>query len=250
MANCHHIRVARWQDGRVSVEDSVATNRTVSGKELHDRYMTDITVLTLGLARMRGTSMRVGPVELLRFGAPRVSKSQVNWPIEGGLAAGAPGGSFRVRSTEGRLLATLEGYRPRVPPPVYTAMQLPVHHLLTRLYLLRVRGREPVAGPTPPESDRVRSASVDLAMCLTLVRLTGRRRIGRAIVFAAAYHAVCWTVWGRTLGGMVTRQRVVAVDGSPLTLTQSLLRFALLPLSWITRQPIHDEIAQSAVISG
>jgi hypothetical protein len=46
------------------------------------------------------------------------------------------------------------------------------------------------------------------------------------------------------------RQRVVAVDGSALTPTQSLLRFALLPMSWITRRPLHDEISQSTVISG
>jgi len=57
-------------------------------------------------------------------------------------------------------------------------------------------------------------------------------------------------VWGRTLGGIVMRQRVVAVDGSPLLPTQAMLRFALLPTSWISRRPIHDEITQSTVIAG
>jgi uncharacterized RDD family membrane protein YckC len=64
------------------------------------------------------------------------------------------------------------------------------------------------------------------------------------------YHAACWSVWGRTLGGLVLRQRVVAVDGTPLAPTQSLLRFVLLPMSWITRRPLHDEIARSVVIRG
>jgi len=43
-------------------------------------------------------------------------------------------------------------------------------------------------------------------------------------------------------------QRVVAVDGSRLTPAQSLVRFALLPVSWIARQPVHDEIACTEVI--
>jgi hypothetical protein len=41
----------------------------------------------------------------------------------------------------------------------------------------------------------------------------------------------------------------VAVDGSRLTPPQSLLRLALLPVSWILRRPVHDEVAGTIVIA-
>jgi hypothetical protein len=44
------------------------------------------------------------------------------------------------------------------------------------------------------------------------------------------------------------RQRVVAVDGSPLTPQQSMLRLVLLPLAWVTWRPLHDRIAGTEVI--
>jgi len=44
------------------------------------------------------------------------------------------------------------------------------------------------------------------------------------------------------------RQRVVASDGSPLSPQQAALRFDLLPLSWLSGRPLHDEIAQTDVI--
>jgi uncharacterized RDD family membrane protein YckC len=96
----------------------------------------------------------------------------------------------------------------------------------------------------------LRAASVDVAFCLTLAGLTGRRRLRRTLAITAAYHVACWSISGRTLGGMVMRQRVVAVDGSRLTPTQSLLRLVLLPVSWIVRRPVHDEVACSEVIEG
>ncbi len=169
------------------VEDSVAISRPVTGRDLLEHYMRDITILTFGLVRMHGTSMRIGPIELLRFGTPRVSRSQVTWPIEGGLAAGKPGGAFKVRAGRGRLVASLEAYRPLVPPLVYTATQLPVHHLLTRLYLLRVRGRLPPPGTGAAPGDRFRAASIDVAFCATLARIVGRRRLRRTLAIAAAY---------------------------------------------------------------
>jgi hypothetical protein len=42
---------------------------------------------------------------------------------------------------------------------------------------------------------------------------------------------------------------VVAVDRSPLTPTQSLFRLLLLPASWVTGRPIHDQLAATDVIS-
>jgi uncharacterized RDD family membrane protein YckC len=98
--------------------------------------------------------------------------------------------------------------------------------------------------------DRLSAAAVDIAFCLSLAGLTGRRRLRRAVAIAVAYHVVSWSTTGRTLGGLVLRQRVVAVDGSRLTPTQSLLRLVLLPASWITRRPVHDDIACTEVISG
>src|SRR5213593_892046 len=122
-----------WAVGRVTVEDSVSIARAVTGRELRERYVRDVAALTLGLARIEGTSMRVGPFELLRFGRPKVTKGRVVWPIEGGVAAGAPGGTFTFTAAGGRVVGTLDGYRPRVPLLVYALTQLQVHHLLTRL---------------------------------------------------------------------------------------------------------------------
>ena len=84
---------------------------------------------------------------------------------------------------------------------------------------------------------------------MTLASITGRRRAGRTLAVAVGYHLVCWSVWGRTLGGLVTGQRVVAVDGSRLTPAQSMLRLALLPASWLTGRAVHDEVAGTAVVA-
>ena len=65
---------------------------------------------------------------------------------------------------------------------------------------------------------------------------------------SAAYHVACWSLLGRTLGGVVLRERVVSLDGSRPTATQSLLRFTLMPLSWISRRAVHDDVALTTVI--
>jgi uncharacterized RDD family membrane protein YckC len=128
--------------------------------------------------------------------------------------------------------------------------QLPVHHLLTRLLLLRARGRDPAAGVAASSSDRRRAAAVDIALCVTLTGLAGSRlRLRTLLGIAAAYHVACWSVSGRTLGGLVAGQRVVAVDGSRPTVMQSTFRLLLLPVSWVTNRPIHDELAGTDVIN-
>jgi hypothetical protein len=148
-----------------------------------------------------------------------------------------------------RVIASVDGYRPLLPLPVYVLTQLPVHRLLTRLHLLRVRGREPAAGTPATRDNRMRAAAVDAAFCLTLSRVAGRRmRVGTFLGVAAVYHVACWSLSGRTLGGLVQGQRVVAVDGSRATVTQSLLRLVVLPLAWVTRRTIHDELAGTEVI--
>jgi hypothetical protein len=235
--------------GTVAVEDSVASSSPVTGKELHDAYVRDLPVLTLGLVRMRGTSLWVGPIELLRFGAPKIGRKRVDWPIEGGWAARAPGGVFTVQSADGRLVANLEGYRPRVPIPIYAVTQLPIHHLFTRLHLLRVRGRRPEPGVPAGPAKRLAAGAIDVALCAGVAALSGRRRRLIALLgIAAGYHIACWTLGGRTIGGMVMGLRVVAVDGSTPSAGQALVRLATLPAAAVQLRASHDQAAATEVI--
>lgn len=242
--------VVHVNDGQVSTQDSVELSRAPTGTELRDGYLNEIQQLTLGLVRARGNSMYFGPLELMRFGPARVNGSSVEWPIAGGVTTRKPGGTFRVGAAGGRLIASVNGYRPRLPLPLYALTQLPVHQLLIRLYLLRVRGREPAPGVEAAPQDRRRAAAVDVAFCFTLAGLTGRRRrLPLLLGIAAAYHVACWSSSGRTLGGLIVGQRVVAVDSSRPTVMQSMVRFLALPLAWVTGRPIHDELAGTEVIT-
>src|SRR3989440_3943590 len=243
------MRVVTWDAGRVSTRASVAVSGPLTGAALRDAYVDAVRVLTFGLVRVRHNSLVAGPVELLRFGAPRVPRNAVEWTIEGGLLAGRPGGRLRVQASGGQVEATVTGYAPSLPRPIYTVTHLQVHQLFTRLYLLRLRGREPAPGIRASSRDRFRAASVDVAFCLTVARMTGRPRWGRTLAILAAYHIACWSTTGRTLGGIVVRQRVVSVDGSRLTPAQALLRLALLPASWLMHRPLHDDLASTEVIA-
>ena len=241
--------VVTWTDGRVSTRAAITVGRALTGARLRDTYYDAVRSLTFGLATVRNDAVVVGPVTLLRFGPPKVTRNAVDWPIEGGLLARAAGGHWRIQAAAGRVEATVSDYQPALPRPIYDLTHLQVHQLFTRLYLLRLRGSEPAVGvPAAPE-DRFRAAIVDVALCMTLAGITGRRRPGRTLAVAVAYHVACWSVWGRTLGGLVAGQRVVAVDGSRLTPAQSLLRFVLLPASWISGRAIHDQIAGSTVVA-
>ena len=243
------MRVVTWTDGRVSTRASISVGHTLTGASLRDSYYDAVRSLTFGLASVRDDSVIVGPVTLLRFGTPKVTRNAVDWPIEGGVLAGGAGGRWRLQASAGRVEARVTGYEPRLPRLIYDVTHLQVHQLFTRLYLLRLRGREPAVGARASSEQRFRAGTVDVALCMTLAGISGRRRAGRTLAVAVAYHLVCWSLWGRTLGGLVTRQRVVAVDGSRLTPTQSMLRLALLPASWISGRAIHDEIAASAVVA-
>ena len=239
----------RRAEGRVWVEDSVANARHVTGKELRERYVKDVQPLSLGLVRMQGSSMRLGPLEILRFGSPKVARSGVDWPIEGGLAAGAPGGSFAVHAAGGRLVASLAGYRPRLPFVLYVVTQLPIHHLLMRMYLLRVRGRLPEPGVPAPPTLRLAAAAIDIGLCAAITLMVPRRRFAMLAGIAAGYHVACWSSSGRTLGGIFTRTRVVAVDGSRPSIGQSVVRLATLPLFVLRMRAVHDEIAATEVVA-
>ena len=90
---------------------------------------------------------------------------------------------------------------------------------------------------------------VDLALCVMLTGLVSKRPRVRALLgIAAAYHVTCWSASGRTLGGLVMRQRVVAVDGSRPTIGQSVVRLLALPIGWARGRPVHDEAAGTTVV--
>ena len=240
--------VVTWDGGRVTTKAGIPIHRALTGAKLRDAYYEAVRKLTLGLASIRGDAVMVGPFTVLRFGAPKVTRNAVDWPIEGGLLTGAPGGHWRVQATSGRVEATVTGFSPRLPRFLYWPTHLQVHQLFTRLYLLRLRGTEPEVGEPASPENRFRAGTIDLAFCMTLARITGRRRPRRALAIAAAYHVVCWSVFGRTLGGAVMRQRVVAWDGSKLTPAQALFRLVLTPASWLTGRPVHDELAATTVV--
>lgn len=242
--------VMRWAGGRVEVEDSVAMARGVTGNVLRDGFLRDIASLTLGLVFVRGSSLCLGPLELLRFGRAAVTEARVEWPIEGGLLARAAGGRFRIEAVGGRLMASVHGYQPRLPLPVYALTQLQIHHLLTRLHLLRVRGRQPAPGVPSEPAKRIAAAAIDFGLCAALAVAAGRRRRLRVLLgIAAGYHVACWSLSGRTVGGLLMRQRVVAVDGSRPSAGQAVVRLLALPLSAVRLRAIHDDIAGTDVVS-
>ena len=78
--------------------------------------------------------------------------------------------------------------------------------------------------------------------------ISKRPRLSLFLGVAAAYHVTCWSTSGRTLGGLVMRQRVVAVDGSRPTVGQSLVRLVALPFGWARGRPVQDVIACTDVI--
>ena len=241
--------MTRWDGGRVDVEDSVGMSHAVTGAVLRDGFLKDIRLLTLGLVQARGNSLYLGPIELLRFGRARVARNRVEWPIEGGMFARAPGGHLRIEAAGGRVAATVEGYRPLLPRAIYMVTQLPVHHLVTRLHLLRVRGRQPAPGVPAEPTKRIAAAAIDLGICAALAAVSGRRRrIPALLGIATAYHVASWSISGRTLGGMFMGQRLVSVDGSKPTLGQALVRLAALPLSALRLRAIHDEVAGTDVV--
>jgi hypothetical protein len=240
----------KWSDGRVNLVDSVASSRPITGRELREGFFEDMHRLTLGLVQTRGTSLFFGPLELIRFGAPKTTRSSVVLPIEGGLLVGRPGGRLRIAGSKGRLEASLEGYRPLLPLLLYVVTQLPFHHTITRIHLLHQRGRTPEPGiPAPPVS-RLGAAAIDAALCAALALTAARRRRMPALLgIVAAYHVACWTSTGRTIGGLVARQRVVSIDGSRVSAGQAIVRLLTAPLAAFRARAVHDEIAGTEVIS-
>jgi hypothetical protein len=228
----------------VDVEDSVKTPVTPSPETLRDFYFDATERLTLGLVRYVDHSFHLGPLTLITLDEPSRTANGWSFPIRGGILAAEPGGELRVASANGRTSVTVAGYRPSLPLPIYRATQSVVHHLLTRLALLQLRGRVTADAPPATPAARLAAGAVDAAVCLALAR--GRPR--RALFVAVAYHVACWSFGGLTAGGLLLGQRVVAIDGGPVTPGQALLRLAMLPLSLLRLRAIHDEIAGTDVV--
>jgi hypothetical protein len=239
----------RWLDGEVWVEDAVEAPRPPSPPRLRDGFMSGTSAMTLGLVRERDGALVTGPVELLRFDAPEMDSSGVAWPIAGGALAAEPGGRLRVFTEDGRLVARVEGYRPALPRALYAATQLIVHHALVRLVLLRMRGRRPASRVPADVSRRMAAGAIDVALCGALTLIVARRRRLRAFAaITAGYHVAAWSVSGRTVGGALMGQRVVAVDGSPLTVTQAVLRLIALPFAALRFRAVQDDVAATDVV--
>ncbi len=238
----------RWVDGTVTVEDSVASSTSLGGDLLRTTFLPSITTVTLGLIRLRDRSLCLGPIRLFTFGPPKMSSTSVSWPIDGGLLVASAGGRFTIESAGGELRAKLDGYQPMLPRRIYEATQLRLHHGLVRVQLLRLAGLPPQK-VQPALASRVAAAAIDAAVCAGMALVFARRHRVRAFTgIAIGYHLACWTASGRTLGGRVMSQRVVSIDGSRLSLLQSALRLAALPLSALRRYPAHDDIAATAVV--
>jgi hypothetical protein len=241
----------RWVDGRVALDDSVSMPSPITGKALRDSFPSDMEALTFGLIRFHDNALRLGPLQLIRFGRPRITPTSVQWPIEGGLLARSAGGRLRIELLYGRLVESVDGYRPMLPRPIYALTQVPIHHLLTRLHLLRVRGRQPEPGAPAGRTRRIAAAAIDAGLCISAAAIIGRRRARLPVLLgiAAGYHVACWSLSGVTLGGAAMKQRVVSVDGSKLSVGQACVRLALLPLAAARMRNVHDEIAGTEVIS-
>lgn len=216
----------------VDLADSVAAAQPPTPGLLARAFLPLTSALTLGLVRARGNRFVAGPFELLRFGPAETTPDGVRWPIEGGLLAAGPGGHVGFDWRQGRLEGWLRGYRPALPSPLYDLTQLPVHHLVTRLFLLHVRGRDPLPGPAATRRARRVATAIDVVVCLAL----GRLRPRRTLAVAAAYQVVTRALCGRTLGERAMGLRVVAVDGSAPSLGQVVARV------------LGDEFAATAVV--
>lgn len=228
----------------------MASARPVTGRELRESFFLDVPRLTLGLVSARGSSLFLGPLEIIRFGPAKTTRSSVELPIEGGLLVGDRGGRLRIEAGKGRLTASVQGYRPRLPRPLYVLTQLPFHHTVMRLHLLRERGRQPAPGVPVPPARRAAAAAIDIGLFAVVALAAGRRRrLAALAVVAAGYHIFCWSISGRTAGGMITGQRVVSVDGSRVSPGQALIRLLALPMAALRLRAVHDEIASTEVVA-
>lgn len=238
-----------WRQPPVCVEERVRAPIGPGRPALRDAYFADVGRMTLGLVEGEPWRLRLGPLTLLAFGEPAFDGWGWSWPIAGGLLARGPGGSLRYGWRDGVLVGSIDGYLPRLPGPLYRLTQLPTHRLLTRWFLLRLRGRVPAPGVPAGPAQRLVTASLDLALCAAVAAaLRPRRRLATFAAVAVAYHVGCWTLGGRTAAGLLTGQRLVSIDGRRATAWQALVRLAALPAAARARRAVHDEAAATEVV--
>ena len=229
----------------VEVVDSVRTPVPPPPERLRDGYFEATQHLFAGLVRWTGDAFRIGPLSLIEFGPPARIVAGWSYPLTGGLLAAEPGGSLDLEEQDGLMRAVVHGYRPLLPMLIYRLTQLPFHHFQSRLALLRVRGRLPAPAPPAPPANRIAAGALDALLCL----VAARGRPARAALIATAYHVGGWSLLGGlTVGGLLFGQRVVALDGTPLTPGQALLRFAALPAALFRLRAVHDEVAGTEVV--
>lgn len=233
----------------VHVEDRLPAPLRPPALRTPDTFFHWLARWTLGLVQGERWRLRMGPLTLLDFGPPCEQSEGWTWPIRDGLLARHGGGSLRIEWRDGELVATVDGYAPRLPHLLYRALQLPVHHFLTRLFLLHLRGRVPPPGVPAGPAQRLVAAWLDLGICATATLLVARRR--RSATFAGlaiAYHVAAWTTTGKTLGGAALGLRLVSVDGGRVSPVQAAARLALLPVALARFRAVHDEVAATEVV--
>lgn len=216
---------------------------------LRDAFFADTRRLTFGTIRGERWRLRLGPLTLMAFGDPAFDGEAWTWPITGGLLTRRPGGILRYGWRDGQLVGEVDGYLPRLPAFLYRLTQVPAHRLLTRRFLLGLRGRTPAPGPPAGPAQRLLTATLDLALCGAVAAAVSRRRRLRTFAaVAAGYHLACWSAGGRTLAGLVTGQRLVSVDGSAVAPWQAVVRLGTLPRAALTLRAAHDEASATEVI--
>ncbi|HEX6487536.1 MAG TPA: RDD family protein [Candidatus Dormibacteraeota bacterium] len=229
----------------VQLRDEVRGPAPADLKTQRDSYWVFLERLCLGLVRFRGGTIYGLGLPLIRMSEPDYADGFWRWRIEGGLLAARPGGELCFGAENGHLVGYLRGYRPTIPEPLYGLTQRPVHRLITRLFLLHLRGRRNPPGVPAAPAARLAATAIDAVLLMNVARLLPRRARPLA---AVAYFAGAWTVTGRTPGERALGLRVVAADGSAVTLGQALLRAVLAPAALVTRRAVHDEVAGTEVV--
>ena len=119
-----------------------------------------------------------------------------------------------------------------------------------RQVLLTMRGRRPAVGVPADPPSRLAAGAIDIGLCAGATLIVARKyRFAAFAGITAGYHIACWATSGRTVGGMLMKQRVIAVDGSRLTPAQAALRFVTTPVAAARLRAVHDDIAGTDVVA-